>query len=121
MSGDRSSSSSDYRKDKKRPKGVGKFLRIRLGGRTQIGEGRRKRHDLESCMCLLPALSVRLERSLLRGMRGKGMFEPSSLMTGVRVQHHCYVQLRDANESPLILEGGICSEEEGESDWRGDG
>lgn len=74
MSGDRSSSSSDYRKDKKRPKDVGKFLRIRLGGRTQIGEGRRKRHDLESCMCLLPALSVRLGRSLLRGMRGKGIF-----------------------------------------------
>lgn len=63
MSGDRSSSSSDYRKDKKRPKGVGKFLRIRLGGRTQIGEGRRKRHDLESCMCLLPALCEVREKS----------------------------------------------------------
>ena len=29
------------------------------------------------------------------------------MITGVRVQHHCYVQLQDANESPLDLEETI--------------
>jgi len=28
-------------------------------------------------------------------------------MTGVRVQRHCYMQLQDANESPLDLEEAI--------------
>lgn len=43
--GDKSLPSSNWRKDKKRPKDIGKFVRIGLRGRTQVGGPRCKDPD----------------------------------------------------------------------------
>lgn len=47
VGGDKSLPSSNWRKDKKRPKDIGKFVRIGLRGRTQIGGRRRTGSDFE--------------------------------------------------------------------------